>query len=353
MPPRAGLTWGGSIRKTPAMLDPRSVRQLPALVRSRLLSGAVAGALLVAAMPAQASLAPSAAEIERQYTEADKKNAEGDFKGAAELWTRLMVLVPEENANQSTRETLLLNVLDAHINAYNRLPTPEGKKDISHLQEGKKTFELYLQQYRAVYGSGRAISLAVQQKSDELNGLLTKAEEDAKGATVTPPDPAVKPGPGEKPITEPPPPKLPPENNGTGLIVGGAVTAALGFGAVGVLIAGAVGAPRAEEDYEVAQSGGLGLCGTFPDTKCADLDATQGDQYDEYKSDLEDADQRGKVANALTITGAILTPVLLGAGAAMLAIGIKRNRASRVAAQASLAPAMSPTFAGAVLRGRF
>lgn len=333
------------------MLDPRrSPRQAPA--HARLLSAALTGFLCLSSLPAQAAFAPSPAEIERLYTEGDKKNADNDFKGAAESWTRLMVLLPEEGANQATRENLLLNILDAHINAYNRLPAPDGKKDIGHLQEGKKTYELYLQQYRAVYGSGRAISMAVQQKSDELNAVLAKAEDEAKGPAVvdTPPpktDNGTKTDIPVKPIV------LPPENNGTGLIVGGAVTAALGFGALGLLIAGAVGAPRAEEDFEIAQSAALDICGNYPNT-CPTNTAEEMAELDDIERDLDDADKRGRVANALTITGAVLTPVLLGAGAAMLAIGIKRNREARASRSGvGLSPAFGRGFAGVVLRGRF
>jgi hypothetical protein len=318
----------------------------------RVCSAILTAALLAAPLPAQA-FAPSAAEIERLYNEGDKRNSEGDFKGAAESWTRLLVLLPEEGANQATRENLLLNILDAHINAYNRVVGSDGKKDVSHLQEGKRTFELYLTQYRAVYGSGRAISAAVQQKSDELDAALNKADADAKPTTGTdePPPPKTDDN-SDKPI-DPGPPVLPPENNGIGLIVGGSVTAALGLGALGVLIAGAVGAPKAEHDYEVAQANALDICGSYPET-CPSNTAEQMAQIDQLKGDLDDADKRGRVANALTITGAVLAPVLLGAGAAMLAIGIKRNRAAKGArGSVSAAPGVGRGFAGVVLSGRF
>jgi hypothetical protein len=318
----------------------------------RVLSAILSVALLAAPLPAQA-FAPSAGEIERLYNEGDKKNSEGDFKGAAESWTRLLVLLPEEGANQATRENLLLNVLDAHINAYNRVVGPDGKKDIANLQEGKKTYELYLTQYRAVYGSGRAISAAVQQKGDELDAALAKAEKEASGTTTNPettPNPKVEPDDKGKPVVDQPP-VLPPENNGIGLIAGGSVTIALGLGAMGVLIAGAVGAPKAEHDYEVAQGAALDYCSNYPEPVCAN--PANQTQYDAQLNKLDDADKRGRVANALTITGAILTPVLLGAGAAMLAIGIKRNLASKHTRRVSVAPALGRSFAGIGISGRF
>ena len=203
-----------------------------------------------------------------------------------------------------------------------------------------------------MYGSGRAISAAVQKKSDELNAALEKAEAEAKTA-ATPVDDTPPPKTGNEDKTTVPPIVLPPANNGTGLIVGGAITAALGFGALGLLIAGAVNAPRAEEDFEIAQSAAIAICSSFPDP-CTDNTEAQQNTVDGLARDRDDADKRGRVANALTITGAVLTPVLIGAGAAMLAIGIKRNRRSQ-SARASLrvSPSMGRGFAGAVLVGRF
>lgn len=335
----------GILRKTPPML-----LKLP-----RVLSAILSFALLAAPLPAQAfALAPSAAEIERLYNEGDKKNSEGDFKGAAESWTRLLVLLPEEGANQATRENLLLNVLDAHINAYNRVVAPDGKKDIGNLQEGKKTYELYLTQYRAVYGSGRAISAAVQQKGDELDAALAKAEKEASAATEPKPgpQPEVKPDGGKPPI-DPGPPVLPPERKkGLGLIIGGSVSAAAGLGMFGMLIGGAVLAKNSEHDYEVAQGRAINLCGSTDKGYTCSNPANQ-ESYDGAIDDLEKADANGRKANTLEIAGGVVGAVLLGAGVAMIAIGAIRYNKSKGAGMVSAAPAFSPNFAGLAIRGRF
>lgn len=305
---------------------------------------------MLASLPATAAVAPSAAEIERLYSEGDKKNGEGDFTGAAESWTRALVLLPEEGANQATRENLLLNVLDAHINAYKRLPGEDGKKNIAHLQEGKKTYELYLQQYRAVYGSGRAISSAVQQKSDELNAALAKAEEENK---VPDPVPDPTPDPDVGPTPDPTPPGPSPGPNGMGLIVGGSISAALGLGGIGMLIGAGVASTRAEKDYEGAQDEAKTICSTYPNG-CNNLEPDEQTAYDDKLTEIDEADKRGRRANTLQIVGGVLGGVLLGAGAAMLAIGIKRHKTSKAfRGNASLTPSLSPGFAGAVLRARF
>ncbi|MBK6920829.1 MAG: hypothetical protein IPH07_25760 [Deltaproteobacteria bacterium] len=334
-----------------------SLRPLSSLLRAGSL--ALAGALLVASVPTTALAAPSKGQIEQLYDEGDKKNSDGDFKGAAEAWGRLLVLLSEEQANRATRESLLLNILDAYMNAYLRIPAADGKKDIAQLREGKTTFELYLKQYHAVYGKDRAISAAVQQKADELTAALAKAEEEAKGPTVVEPagDGDPKGTDDDKtnvtPINDTPPGTLPPENNGMGLIVGGAVTAGLGLGAIGMLIAGSLIGQTAERDFERADVDASKLCAATSGG-CSNLSAEDQMTYDALIQKRDDADKRGGVANAVTIAGAVLTPVLLGAGATMLALGIKRKRAADSARKTvSLAPAFGRGFTGISIAGRF
>jgi hypothetical protein len=69
----------------------------------------------------------------------------------------------------------------------------------------------------------------------------------------------------------------------------------------------------------------------------------------------EHAETKGKQANALTIAGAVLAPLLIAGGATMLAFGIKRNREAKAATRpsASFRPALGPRFTGFVIEGRF
>lgn len=331
------------------------LRPLSSLLRAGSL--ALAGTLLVASVPTTALAAPSKGQIEQLYDEGDKKNSEGDFKGAAEAWGRLLVLLPEEQANRATRESLLLNILDAYMNAYLRIPAADGAKDIAQLREGKTTYELYLKQYHAVYGKDRAISAAVQQKADELMSALAKAEEEAKGPAVKP-DPAdggdTKQNDGNTTVDNPPnqltPERPQSQSNGMGLIVGGAITAGLGLGAIGILVAGSVIAQKAEREYERADVDANKLCAAAGG--CGNLSTEHRAEYDALIKKRDDADKRGTSANALTITGAVLTPVLLGAGATMLALGIKRRRAA-TSKNVAMAPAFGRGFTGISIAGRF
>lgn len=316
----------------------RSIRR--ARLGERLAALAVAATLVASASPVSAHVAPDAAEVERLYVEGQDKYAAKDFKGAADAWTRLLDMLPESGANQATRENVLINILQAHLDAYRRMRNDDGSKQIVHLREGKKTLDQYYAAFKNVHGDRVAVSAAVQEKGDELEQELTKAEEELAaqvGATQTEPPregggEAIQPVPGgdDKPKVV----VLEAQNNGMGLIVGGSVVAALGVAAVVMIPIGVARGKTAEQDYTDAQE---------------EMNTTK----------MERADFEGKQANAILVSGAILAPLLLAGGATMIAFGvINRNRAKEERLKGAqgitgIAPAFGRRFAGFAISGRF
>ncbi len=282
-------------------------------------------------------------EIERLYVEGQDNYANGDFAGAADAWTRLLDRMPEAQADRSTRENVLLNVLQAHLDGYARTRREDGSKDISHLRSGKAVLDSYFADFTKAYGDRAAVSAAVQEKADELEAVLAEAEAEARAAAGGDDD-----GGGDDSGAEddggddsgaeddgggddgPDIVVLESENDGTGMIVGGAVTAGLSLAGFGLLAAGGVIANRAEEDY----------------TQATDETA---------RSEAED---RGRTGNALTITGAIVGPVLLITGGVLIGLGIKKRMDAKATREeqlrkVSVVPTVGPRFNGLVLRGRF
>lgn len=309
----------------------------------RLAALAVAATLVVSASPASAHIAPpNAQEIERLYLEGQDHYAAKDFKGAAEAWTRLLNLMPESGTNQATRENVLINILTAHLDAYRRMRNEDGSRQIEHLREGKKTLDQYYADFKQVHGDRTAVSAAVQEKGDEIELELTKAEEELAAAAARDedgPDPVDPPGgagagagggDGGKEVVVVPGP----QENGTGLLVGGSVVAVLGIAALAMIPIGVVRGRNAARDFDDGRDEG---------------NMTKMDQ----------AKFEGEQANKVLISGAILTPLLLGGAAALLAFGIiKRRQAHESRLRASkgvtgMSPVFDRSFAGFALQGRF
>jgi hypothetical protein len=115
----------------------------------------------------------------------------------------------------------------------------------------------------------------------------------------------------------------PNDRSGTPLIAAGAAVLALGVGASSMIAVGAIEGQRAREDQK-----------------------TPG-FTDEQRDRI---DQRGRSMNGLLIAGAVVTPILVGTGAALLGVGVKRRRDRKLAA---VVPTVNRSFVGVTIRGRF
>jgi hypothetical protein len=318
-------------------------------VLSRVLACTVA--LSFAGAPLQLRAAAPDQEIERLYVEGQDKYAAGDFAGAADAWTRLLERLPEAQSNRATRENVLLNVVQAHLDGYARTRKDDGSKDIEMLRAGKQVLDTYFAGFKKAYGDRAAVSTAVQEKADELERALADAEREA--AVVPDPGPGPDAGGGgtgsqtsgdsggggnQRDVIV-----LESGNDGSGLIAGGAVAAGLSLGGFGVLAAGALIAKRAEDDF-------LAVTCESPCTE---------DQEAAAQSERDDAETRGRTGNALTITGAIVGPVLLITGGVLIGLGIKRRadakaaRDEQIRKSIGVVPTASRNFAGLVISGRF
>lgn len=298
--------------------------------------------------PLQVEAAAPDQEIERLYVEGQDKYAEGDFAGAADAWTRLLERLPEAQSNRATRENVLLNVVQAHLDGYARNRKGDGSKDIEMLRAGKSVLDTYFANFKKAYGDRAAVSTAVQEKADELERTLADAEKEA--AAVPEPQPEPDQGGGDKQPDQggggndrPDVIVLESGNDGGGLIAGGAVAAGLSLGGFGVLAAGAFIAKRADQDFRAVLC--AEPCGT--DEKAA------------AEAERDAIEQRGRTGNALTITGAIVGPVLLITGGVLIGLGIKKRKDAKAARDEQLKrslsfmPAASRSFTGLVLSGRF
>lgn len=310
----------------------------------------VACTVATAALPAQAAnrAAPDAAEVERLYIEGQDRNEQGDYQGAADSWTRLLSQLPESAANKAVRENLIINILEARINAYKRLVGDDGVKDITHLEKGKETLDAYYTDFSGVHGDRVAINAQVQEKADELERLLEEArkEQEARAAAAQTDTETQADEPKPKVVVDPSNvSQLPPADDdaGKGLIIGGGVALGVALGGIVMIGVGAAVGEAADKDYREAN-------------ERVDMYGEGTAELVEAINDRDEAEFRGKQGNAVLISGIVLAVVGGAAGGTMLAFGLKRRKEARSGGMAridSISPWLSGNGAGIGLRGRF
>ena len=313
----------------------------------------VALAVCLSAGPSALAIAapPNSKEVERLYVEGQQLAEAKDFNGAADSWTRLLTLLPESGDNQAIRESVLINVLDARMKAYNQLVDSEGRKDIEHLRKGKAALDRYYADFSAVHGDRVAVSAAVQDKAAELEKALADAEKAEKAAPPPEPEGETESNPERTDPTPNAPKKLTddtavrPQNDGKGLIIGGAVVGALGVGAIVMIIAGAVVSKKSETQFNKYQ-------------KQAN-EATDQAVKAKAQSNADGFKNQGDTANKIAYAGIPLAVVFLAGSAVMLYYGIKARRhaasahASRRPHLDGIAPRLGRGFVGLGVSGRF
>lgn len=277
----------------------------------------------------------TASEATRLNAEAQQMFADGKYAEAARTYARILEVLPENRVNLEERDNSLLIALEVYREAYKQQRVA-GDKEATRtaaklLCTAQGHYDTYLATYREVYGGAMNPSKAALESNDELQKLLGEAEAELGAPPCGPPPPKVD------PIPEPPPPPPPPGNeppqgpSGMGLIVAGALTMAAGLGATSMIIIGGINRGKAQDvlDKENAE------------------DATEAEMMMlEAEKDLAEDNRRR--ANGLIIGGSITTAVLLGGGAAMLGIGIRRRLRYM-----AFAPNMGRGYVGLSLQGRF
>ena len=146
------------------------------------IGSAVLALALATPSAAFASMGPSNTEVEKLYSEGQDRAEAKDYTGAADSWTRLLNLLDESPDTQAIRESVIINVLEAHINAYNLLVDENGNKDISHLRKGKATLDDYYASFKEVHGERIGVSAAVQQKAEELEAHAAEGRRRRQGS---------------------------------------------------------------------------------------------------------------------------------------------------------------------------
>lgn len=294
---------------------------------------AVACGLVLTMFAQSASAAPAVPEPPDRYTEAQQLLEADDYVGAAEIWEQMLDASSESAETHTRREAMIINVIDARLEAYARHVTALGEREPLHLFAAQLSLRRYLRSYGAAYGSSRALSVPVQERAAALALALAEADPERN----TPPPTSIDATPRPASPARAPVPRS--SNNGNGLIVGGIGVGVLGL-AVGLTMIplGAALGRNADNIYTVAV---INASNTSSEP-----------QRSLYLADAAEAERAGKTANRVAIAGGVLSPLLLGGAAAMVVLGLQRHRAAQPH-HIQHGPQVSPDYAGYSAKFRF
>ncbi len=292
------------------------IRMGARLVAALIACSLVAAPRVVTAQPASAPAEEPPVEEPPELVAAKKAYFEGramydtaDYQGAIKAWTRAVELLPDTPENREYLLSILFNIASAHEKLFDL----DG--DVIHLKQAKVLLERFEASISEIYDEE-----SQQAERAQVKERLAKLDERIAEATAPPPpenepktEPTQKPGPDQPPKRESKP--------GRGLVIGGGVAIGLGVGAFAGMGA-ALGVANNANDIS--------------DLDDSDVEA-RGEQFD-----------RGRAADKGAVAAAVIGGLLMGAGIALLVVGLKRRNA-----RTAIAPAMGPRTVGLSIVGRF
>ena len=325
-----GLARGADSSRGRPRWRSRSIAAMLWAVRRRIVAISVACALwpspsLRAAAPSATVDAPPPVEAD-PLAAAKEKHAEGqaefdaaNYTGAVEAWTAALKALPSKDERSATyRPLILYNIAAAREKLF------EIHRDVSQLRQAKILLERFDASIDEVYGHDPAAAEAertrVREKIAALDARIAEAE--GKTEPATDPQTTTDPDPTTDPVTPTKTDEPATDRGARGMMIGGGVMLGLGVVAIGGLAASAVISERANDISDI------------PDD---DAEA-RADQF-----------AKGQRANNAAIAMGVLSPLLLAGGVALMVVGAKRKKQSRVA----WAPSFDSRSVGLVLRGRF
>jgi tetratricopeptide (TPR) repeat protein len=243
------------------------------------------------------------------FREGQEQFNRGEYLTAARTWSVAVERLRESPDNKDNRAAVYSYIADAYRKSVN------NGAGIDIVREGLAALDAYAAQFDAAY-PGEALPTQVIETRDQFRAASEAYDAAAKPQEREPSGPP--PGPSA-PVDAPPPAKP-----WRPLAIGGGVSLGLGLASLGVVLGGIARSREAQREYNDAAN----ACPSDPKQAtgiCAESNAD------------------GKAGNAMQVVGLVLAPALLGAGAALLAIGLKRRAA---AGRVAVAPTFGPRSAG-------
>lgn len=120
-------------------------------------------------------------EAEKLYRAGETKFETADYEEALALWKEAYALLPATAEANVIRHTLVYNISEAQIKAY------EINRNVTHLRKAKLLLEDYLTRHRQLYGDDKEAAAERSEARDRLRMVEKKIEEaEARGEKATP-----------------------------------------------------------------------------------------------------------------------------------------------------------------------
>jgi hypothetical protein len=274
--------------------------------------------------PSQPSSEPASGEDEaveqaqRLFEEGAIKYETADYIGAIERWTEAFGMVPSVPENAPVKAKLIANIAAAQERAY----LVDGR--VSHLKQAK----ILLEQYRSGLDEIYLDELEREKEVAWIDDRLAKIDAELQAVVEREAADRAAERSTEQPEQAEQPEQPPP---GRGLVIGGSVAMGIELAGLSIMIAGMV---IGENNDDIS------------DLPTTDLD-TRAERF-----------RMGRLGNGMAIGGAVAGGVMLGAGVALLVVGLQKQRAAgqdtaKVTAKVMVVPTFDATQAGVGLVGRF
>ncbi|WAS92966.1 hypothetical protein [Nannocystis punicea] len=305
--------------------------------RARWSGWVVAAALAGPTRPATAAEpAPISEAAQSAYDRGLAERDAGQFPAAAREFAAAYSQIPV--SQRELRAAVLFDLVDAHRGAYTAGGERRGNEHpAAHLCAADRALADFIEteqerkRGRKSPDMVKATGLREEVRKDFLTAKAREADLDCAALEL----PRVV----EKEEPPPPPPEAPSKARAPNkLLIAGGVTAGVGLALVGLMIGGMVRGQRTEAD-------GVALVQAMPELPTDDRQ-------------LAELERRGRGDNAMAVVGGVFGSLALGAGIALLVVGVRAKQASGRSsapepAAVAVWPLASPTGGGAALRWRF
>ena len=113
-------------------------------------------------------------EVERLYLAGQEHYEAQDFEAAARAWVELLEVLPESKENRAIRENVVVNVLYAYGDAFERMRADDGTRRTELAEAALAVAAEYVEELKAAFGEDAVVAAAITEKTEEIAAALER-----------------------------------------------------------------------------------------------------------------------------------------------------------------------------------